>query len=201
MPHAKTGAAAASGQRPKAIHLPGETGIWIFIFGDMMVFALFFCTFAFYRAQDVALFQASQAQLNRNLGALNTLLLLTSSWFVAEAMQAVRNRRIKRAPLLFGAACFCACCFVVVKIFEYGEKIRAGITMGSNDFFMYYYAFTGIHLLHVTAGLVLLLRLSIRSRREPLDTTTLPLFESGASYWHMVDLLWVVLFPLLYLVK
>src|SRR5690606_21603109 len=72
-------------------HLPGEAGVWVFILGDMLVFSLFFCIFIYYRALDVELFLTSQAQLNQNYGAVNTLLLLTSSWFVVMALNAVRN--------------------------------------------------------------------------------------------------------------
>jgi len=185
----------------EAPHMPGELGVWLFILGDMMVFALFFCTFMYYRGLDSASFRAGQAQLNRNLGVLNTFLLLTSSWLVALAVQAVRKRQADRAPLLFGAAGVCACGFITVKVFEYSAKLQAGITPASSDFFLYYYVFTGIHLLHVVVGLALLVWLTLRSRHENESLSELSLYESGASYWHMVDLLWVVLFPLIYLMK
>ena len=187
--------AAARQQR-----LPGEAGVWAFVFGDMMVFALFFCTYLFYRGQQVQTFRAAQAQLDRNLGAFNTLLLLTSSWLVADAVHALRAGSPGRAPRRFAGAALCAAGFIAAKGFEYRQKLDAGLTPASSDFFMYYFVFTGIHLLHVLVGLAVLLWLRAASRRPGAGAADLRPFENGAIYWHMVDLLWVVLFPLLYLV-
>lgn len=186
---------------PRAKHIPGETGIWVFIGGDMMVFALFFGVFTYYRAQDVALYAASQAQLNIAWGAINTLLLLTSSLFVVLGVHAVRQRIRGVAPTMFALAMACGAGFAVIKFIEYGEKIRAGITLTTNDFFMYYYVLTGIHFLHLTIGMGALLYLWFLSRRPTHSESDISVLESGASFWHMVDLLWIVLFPLLYLMK
>ncbi|MGB0956143.1 MAG: cytochrome c oxidase subunit 3 [Panacagrimonas sp.] len=183
----------------KPRHLPGEPGVWIFILGDMTIFALFFMTFIFYRAQDPALFLESRTHLNQHFGALNTLLLLASSWFVIMAVNAARKRMTHIATRLFSAAWLCGLGFVVVKYFEWGEKISAGITLTTNDFFMYYYVFTGIHLLHLLIGLGVLAFLISISRRGNFDDRNMMMLEGGASFWHMVDLLWIVLFPLLYM--
>lgn len=181
-------------------HTPGEVGIWVFILGDMLVFALFFCVFTFYRAQNLELYLQSQATLNQAYGAINTLLLLTSSLFVALAVHAMRRNFRHVAPKLFALAFVCGLGFATLKFVEYGEKIRAGITLTTNDFYMYFYIFTGIHFLHLVIGMGVLIFLWHRSRQEAADKD-LMLIESGASYWHMVDLLWIVLFPLLYLMK
>lgn len=192
---------SAGGGGKSRPHLPGEPGIWVFILGDMTIFGLFFATFMYYRGQAPEVFAQSQALLNQNWGATNTLLLLTSSWFVVIALNAVRAGRMALSTRLLGAAWLCGLCFVVVKYFEWGEKLRAGHTLMSNDFFMYYYVFTGIHLLHLVIGLGVLLFLIAISRRTALDAKGLMVFESGACFWHMVDLLWIVLFPIIYLVK
>lgn len=182
-------------------HLPGEAGIWIFIFGDMLLFSLFFLMFLYYRNLDIDTFVSSQSLLNLNLGAVNTLLLLTSSWFVALGLHAARKAQSDSAAKLFSLAFLCGLGFGFVKYLEWGEKIRAGYTLTSNDFFMYYYVFTGIHFLHVIIGMGVLAFLVAKARAGKCLSEDVPTYESGGAYWHMVDLLWIVLFPLLYLVK
>lgn len=185
----------------KTQHLPGEAGIWVFILGDMVVFALFFAVFAYYRSLDIQLYTESQSTLNQNYGVINTLLLLTSSWFVVLAVQGVRKNQNTMARLFFAAGFLCGSGFALVKILEYREKIQHGITMMTNDFYMYYYIFTGIHFLHVIIGLSILMFLLLKTKQYSFTTKDIQTFESGAAYWHMVDVLWIVLFSLLYLVK
>lgn len=184
---------------PSSTHVPGEAGVWIFILGDMTIFAIFFSTFMYYRAHDPVLFRESEALLSKNLGTLNTVLLLTSSWFVVAAVSAVRSAKARLASRLFGGAWLCAMGFIVVKIFEWGEKFKEGITLTKNDFFMYYFVFTGIHLFHLALGMAVLTYLIVSSSRTERSAAQMMLIEGGASYWHMVDLLWIILFPLLYL--
>lgn len=191
----------ASDKVPEDRHLPGETGIWVLILGDMVVFAMFFLVFVYYRGYDIPLYARSQSTLNQGFGVLNTLLLLTSSWFVALAVQAVRRNRSTQSSKLLALAFLCGFGFVVVKIFEYAEKIRAGITLETNDFYMYYYLFTGIHLVHVLIGMGVLAYLQKKARAADCDAKTIGVMESGASFWHLVDILWVILFALLYLMK
>jgi len=181
-----------------ARHLPGEPGIWMFIFGDMLVFSLFFVTFAWYRNEDVELFRTAQAQLNQAFGVLNTFFMLSSSWFVATAVRMARHGRADSTAACFALAFLCGFGFAVVKLFEYGEKIGAGITPTSNDFFMYYYVFTGIHFMHVLIGMSVLAFMAVYARRGTC-ADKIRNIESGASFWHVVDLLWIVLFALLYL--
>lgn len=186
-------------------HIPGEEGVWVFIIGDMIVFALFFLVFIYDQGLDPETFTQSQATLNLHYGAINTLLLLTSSWFVVLALRAVRQNIVHRAKQLIVLAGACGLGFAVVKVLEYGEKIRSGYVLTTNDFFMYFYGFTGIHFLHLIIGMCVLVFLWSKCKSliavgdvKPGDIQT---FESGGAYWHMVDLLWVVLFPLIYLVK
>lgn len=167
----------------------------------MAVFALFFATFIFYRSADVALFNASQLQLNQDLGAINTLLLLTSSWFVVRGVNAGRESKLQSASRLFSLALLCGLGFGVVKIIEYSEKFQHGITPLTNDFFMYYFVFIGIHFIHVIIGCGLLLSMILHCRKHATGSANRLLLEGGASFWHMVDLLWIVLFPLIYLVR
>ena len=181
-------------------HLPGEEGIWVFVLGDMLLFSLFFGTFLYYRNEQVALFTQSQLELNQHYGAINTLLLLTSSWFVATAVQLYRKKETALAARLIGPAFLCGLGFAIIKIIEFSEKIGAGITLTTNDFFMFYFMFTGIHFVHVLIGLGVLAYLWSTARHKS-DGSAIRTLENGATFWHMVDLLWIVLFPLIYLLK
>jgi nitric oxide reductase NorE protein len=190
-----------SPRRPEK-HVPGEAGAWIFILGDMCVFAVFFSVYLIQRGHDPVLFAHSQEALNRNFGALNTILLLVSSLFVVLAIRAVRSPSQRRlAPRLVLGALACGGSFIVVKAFEYHEKIAAGITPATNDFYMYYFVLTGLHLFHLVIGMAVLIVLWRFSRKPELSKHQLAFFEGGACFWHMVDLLWIVLFPLLFLAR
>ena len=177
---------------------PGEPGIWVLIFGDLLVFSLFFTTFAYYRLADPRSFRLAQEQLNQGFGLLNTLLLLISSWAVAKAIGLARAGQGARARTLVTLAILLGAGFAVVKIFEYSEKLSAGIGPTTNDFFMLYFTFTGIHLLHVLAGLGALAFLRSRVIRPP-HPATVAAMEACGIFWHLVDILWVVLFAILYL--
>lgn len=189
--------AIAGGRR-----VPGEAGIWIFVLGDMAIFALFFAAYMLDRSAAVDLYNASQATLNRMLGAINTLLLLCSSFLVVSGVHALRLNAQGIARNLLTGALVCGLGFGALKVLEYSEKLGQGITPYSNGFYMYYYMLTGIHLLHLTIGIVVLALMIAATRRRAGDAAPgMRFIECGASYWHMVDLLWIVLFPLLYFVR
>lgn len=175
--------------------------MWVFIFGDMTVFALLFSVYLYYRGQDVAVFNESQLQLNQTFGVVNTLVLLTSSLFVVTAVRTVRRDDLKLARWLTYGAIMCGFIFVINKVIEYGEKISNGLVPATNEFFMYFYVMTGLHLFHVAIGLALLWFFIKLTRRPALSGRDMSYLEGSASFWHMVDLLWIVIFPLLYLVK
>lgn len=181
-------------------HVPGEGGIWFFIFGDLLFFATFFVTFIYYRAHDLLLYDQSQRMLSAPLGLANTLLLLTSSLLVATALRAFRQQRPALCRRLVLGAAFLGAGFVVNKAIEWSQKFSEHITIQTNEFFMFYFMFTGIHLIHVIIGLGVLLFLYRRVSVNPGAPATLAALEGGAAFWHLVDLLWVVLFALLYLV-
>jgi nitric oxide reductase NorE protein len=181
--------------------LPGEAGVWILIGGDLLLFSAYFLTYAFYRTDDIALYAQSQATLNQSYGALNTALLLTSSLFVAFGVRAIRAGPRRRIPGLFLAALACGFGFGIVKMIEWSEKFRLGLKVTSNDFYMFYFMFTGIHFAHVLLGMGALVFMIIIARRNRFNPRDITLIECGASFWHMVDLLWIVLFALFYLMK
>lgn len=186
----------------RARHVPGEAGVWVFLFADMSVFAVFFGAYLHARSKGPALFAGAQAALNKDFGALMTLLLLASSLLVVLAVRAMRSpaHRARAQWLVLGAVAG-GIGFVVVKGFEYHEKFAAGITPTTNHFFMYYFVLTGLHLGHLCLGLLVLAILWRLSRRPELTERQWVIFEGGGCFWHMVDLLWIVLFPLLYLAR
>ncbi|MEU2031099.1 cytochrome c oxidase subunit 3 [Nocardia amamiensis] len=177
-------------------HVPGEPELWMLILGDLTVFAVFFGIWAWQRAAQPALFAAGRDTLDTTLGLTNTLILITSSMAVACGLDHLRTGEPQRAARAYLAAAALGAGFVAVKTVEYHQHLAAGQTPATGDFFMYYFVFTGIHLLHVLAGLAGLVLLSRRCRsREPSRV----LFEGVGVYWHMVDVIWIVLFYLVYL--
>ena len=180
-------------------HIPGESSMWFFVIGDLIIFGAYFVAYVYYRGRQPALFLESQARLNLDIGAVNTVVLLTSSLFVALGTSAARRGKTAEGVRLFGIALALGAAFPVLKLFEYVPEIVAGVTPGTNLFFMYYFVMTGLHLCHVMLGLVILtfvLR-NLRGSAAP----KISFIETAATYWHMVDVLWLVLFALLYVMR
>lgn len=188
--------------RDNTPHIPGELGIWVFILGDMLMFSLFFIAYMVELRADVGLFNLSQQAVSVRLGTINTLLLLTSSYFVALAVSQIykASDTAGRARLYFALAWLCGLAFVVNKYMEWADKVEHGFTLTTNHYFIYYYVLTGVHLLHVLIGLCVLSYLWIVAGRPPSERQ-FSTFETGATYWHMVDFLWLILFPLLYIIR
>ncbi len=161
---------ASRGDRPgnSGHHLPGEAGIWVLVIGDLMVFGLLFLVFVFNRAQSLDLYKHSQTALSQMWGLVNTFLMLSSSWFVALGIRAFRGNDRAWTPPLVWCAFACAATFCIVKYFEWAAKFHAGITISSNEFFMYYFVLTGIHLMHVLIGMGVLAFMARYSKRGPL---------------------------------
>ncbi|MCV7176710.1 cytochrome c oxidase subunit 3 [Mycolicibacterium sphagni] len=183
---------------PVARRLPGAPSIWFFVIGDLLIFGAYFVAYMFYRGQDHALFLHSQARLNLDIGAINTIVLITSSLFVALGTSAARAGKSAEAVRLFGVGLAFGAAFPVFKLFEYVPEILGGVTPGTNLFFMFYFVMTGLHLCHVLLGLVII---SFVIRNLRTSAANIALAETGATYWHMVDVLWLVLFALLYLMR
>jgi nitric oxide reductase NorE protein len=180
-------------------HVPGASSMWFFVIGDLLIFGVYFVGYMYFRGQHHDVFLRSQARLNLDIGAINTVVLLTSSLFVALGTAAARTGNTANAvrgwviALAFGSA------FPLLKLFEWIPEITTGLTPGANLFFMYYFVMTGMHLCHVALGLVIMCFVirNLKTSAEP----KMSFVETGATYWHMVDVLWLVLFALLYLMR
>lgn len=186
-------------QRLPPAYMPGESSMWFFIIGDLLIFGVYFIAYMVYRGQNHELFLQSQQYMNQAIGIINTVILLTSSFFVALATESARSGNAAKAFKLIGVAIAIGCCFPVLKMVEWVPKLNAGLTPGENQFFMFYYLMTGLHLIHVVLGLVILCFV-MRSLRVS-TSVRIKFVESGGIYWHMVDLLWLILLALFYLMR
>ena len=178
--------------------LPGDEGVWFFIVADMCMFAVFFLLFMVGQAQDPDTYRESRAKLIPAIGLVNTLILILSGWFMARAVNAAQAGEWRLARRRIIHALLVGSCFGVLKIYEYSTKIAAGITIQTSEFFTYYFAFTGIHFLHFLIGIGVLL-VCLGKIGQADNPHRLKWIESSGNYWHMVDLLWMILFPMIYL--
>ncbi|HYD59485.1 MAG TPA: cytochrome c oxidase subunit 3 family protein [Noviherbaspirillum sp.] len=187
-----------SAPQPIHRHLPGDLAMWCFILAELLVFGVFFVVYAFTRANHVELFNASQLELDRTSGAINTLLLVTSSYFVVRAVEAIRRGGNTGCARWLTAAMGCGGAFLVLKLTEFAAKVGAGISMSTNTFYMFYLFLGFFHFMHVVLGMVILGAIVLKARRGGYSAADCAGVETGAAYWHMVDLVWIVLFPLVY---
>jgi len=178
--------------------LPGDINMWVMVLGDMVIFAGYFVIFMIYRSMNRQEFLHAQQHLNIAIGVTNTVILLTSSWVVALAVQAVRAGEFEKSTRLVLAGGVGGIAFMVLKGYEWASKIAAGHT-NSETFYSFYYVITGVHLLHVLIGLIVL-GVLVRELRNPAKRRPW-MAETGATYWHMVDLLWVIIFALFYVMR
>ncbi len=177
---------------------PGDLAIWIFILAELLVFGIFFLAYAFARRYHVELFDHYQATLDRTSGFINTLALITSSYFVVRAVAAVRGDDTRGCARWLWAAFAMGGVFVAVKLAEFGHHLGHGVSLSTNTFYMFYLSLTFFHFMHVLLGMVIVGFMALKAGRGGYGAADHHGVESGASYWHMVDLVWLVLFPLVY---
>ena len=182
-------------------HLPGDLAMWFFILAELSVFAILILVFAVTQALKPQMFSESRLLLNTSTGLAMTLSLLTAGLFAALAQEQVRRSRSRHGAVFLLMALLAASVYVVLKLTEYRHLLGSGLGMEHNTFFTLYWILTGFHFLHVVLGMVSLGWLAERCRRGLYDANTRSGFESGVLYWHMVDLIWVMLFPLVYVLS
>lgn len=180
-------------------YMPGDLAMWIFIIAELSVFALLFLLFSYMRSSNADLFLAGQQTLHPQAGLLNTLALLTSSACVAQAVHVIRQRQASALWWLL-LSIPVGSIYIVVKLWEYQQLAQQGYDLDTNHFYTGYFLLTGFHLLHVVLGIVILAFMSVRLWRGAYSPENMSGLESGACYWHMVDLVWIILFPLIYVI-
>jgi nitric oxide reductase NorE protein len=186
---------------PHRRYPPGDLAIWIFILAELLVFAVFFAAYAFARSGNVALFNTYQDTLDRRAALINTLALITASFFVVRAVAAIREDDSRGCTRWLLAAIGMGLVFVVVKGAEYAHHLGEGIHLGTNTFYMFYLSLTFFHFMHVLLGLVILAAVALKAHRGGYGATEHTGVETGGAYWHMVDLVWLILFPLVYVMR
>jgi len=178
---------------------PGQPDMWAFVIFEAFLFTAYFTVYVIGRTQHIDLYLQGQAQLDLRIGAFNTLVLLASSWSVARCVGAARHGAYRDALGNAYLTVFLGLVFLVTKVFEWRLEIGQGFTFTSNEFFTFYYFLTALHFLHLLIGLIVL-GIVIRELRSPLRRAQV-LVETGATYWHTVDFIWVMIFSLLYVMR
>jgi cytochrome c oxidase subunit 3 len=203
----------------ESLHAAGESGIdyagkkigmWIFLFTELLFFGGMFLLYSIYRSQYPSEFHVSAAEENLVMGTINTFILLTSSLFIALSIAAIKEGRKKLSLWLQSATIICGILFLVIKYFEWSDKIVKGIypdspvllNMGNGEtlFFGLYYVMTGIHGLHVLIGIIIIAIMLYFTQTDIITNKNFIKLENTGLYWHFVDIVWIYLFPLFYLV-
>ncbi len=179
--------------------LPGDFAIWIFIFAELSVFAIFFAAYAITRNTHLELFNTAQAHINKTYGYINTILLLTSGYCVALANSYIKEGRRTACTRFLAYAMILGAAFLAVKITEFHNDFANGITMSSNLFDMFYIFLTVFHFMHVIMGMTILSVVTYKSYTGKYSAAEHTGIETGSAYWHMVDLVWIILFSLVYI--
>lgn len=185
---------------PDAHKLPGDLAMWFFILAEMTVFAIFFFGYCWMYYSNTELFVSGQETLHPIAGLINTIALITSSYLVALAMIAAKNGNARLCQRGLLAAVLISVVYVVTKLWEYSILFEEGYRLSTNAFYMFYFFITGFHFVHVLLGMVILLIMTSSLRAPDYLPKNLSSLESGACYWHMVDLVWIILFPLMYVI-
>lgn len=178
---------------------PGGILLWIIIYLELITFGMALLAFAYYGMQEKEIFEASAAQLNKTIATINTVFLLTSGFLVAKSVSSFKAKNIAKTQQYLNFSILFGFGFLILKCVEYYLKIEAGLTMGTNSFYMYYWALTAFHWVHVLVGIVILLFMKYLIKKKK-ENYLVEDFEAGAAFWHMCDLIWLLLFPVLYLI-
>ena len=180
-------------------HIPGQPDMWAFVLFETAIFTGYFGVYLFNRSRHPDAFIPYQAHLDLRFGVFNTIVLLLSSWTVARCVQAARAGAYRRASTESGLTALFGVMFFTSKVFEWEHYVKQGDGVTSSEFFNYYFFLTGIHCLHLLIGFVVL-GIVIYQLRSPARQSQ-EIVETGATYWHTVDFLWVLIFALLYVVR
>jgi cytochrome c oxidase subunit 3 len=189
-----------------------KLGMWIFLVTELLFFGGLFCAYIIYRAWYPELYVAASVQLDTVMGTINTAVLITSSLTMALSIWAAQHNKQKLIIYNLIATIVLAFIFMVIKYFEYTHKFDLGIYPGeyytytgiahekANIFFSIYYMMTGLHGIHVVIGIGLIAWLAIKASKGAFNSAYYTPIEIVGLYWHLVDIIWIFLFPLFYLI-
>ncbi|MDR4987231.1 MAG: cytochrome c oxidase subunit 3 family protein [Bacteroidales bacterium] len=185
-------------------------GMWLFIFTELLLFGMLFVVYAVYRSMHPEAFRLAGEELDVVIGTINTVILLISSLTVAMSITAIQKGDKKRSLQLLTVTLLLAVVFLVNKYFEWGAKIEYGFYPGSESlhelgfgtilFFGLYFFMTGIHALHILIGIGLFVYVMVQMKNDKITQGDYVWLENTGLYWHLVDLIWIFLFPLFYLI-
>lgn len=195
-----------------------KLGMWVFIVNEILFFGGLFCAYIVFRAWYPELFQQGALELNKVWGGLNTIVLIGSSITVAMGIRSIQLNQVKGLKINLLITIALACIFLLIKAFEYHHKFELGLYPGAyynptpevaghlthpmaSAFFSIYYMLTGVHAVHVIIGIGLMIWLYIRTSKNEFSDKYFTPVEIVGLYWHLVDIIWIFLFPLLYLIE
>jgi len=191
-------------------YIGSKMGMWLFLFTEILFFGGLFLLYAVYRSSFSQEFYTTSAQLDMTIGAINTIVLITSSLTMAFSITAIKNGAARLSALYQLLTIIFALVFLIIKYYEWSAKIGHGIYPGSDAllsqgqgtiiFYSLYFVMTGIHGIHVLAGIVIIAVMINMTTKNKISEKDFVRLENTGLYWHFVDVVWVYLFPLLYLI-
>lgn len=180
------------------LYPPGGILMWIIIFLELFTFGIALIAMVFSGSDDMELFHNSSLKLNKTFGMINTIFLLTSGFLMAKSVEELKAGQKEKFKKLLLFAMLFGMLFLGLKSIEYYFKIEEGLGIGYNSFFTYYWMLTLFHVVHVVVGLVILASVYFGIKKKN-STTKIEDVEASAAFWHMCDLIWIILFPVIYL--
>jgi cytochrome c oxidase subunit 3 len=190
--------------------LASKTGMWLFLFTEMLLFGGLFIVYSVYRFRNAQAFHLAAGELSVTIGTINTIILLISSAMIAMSITAIQMKNKKFALFLLSITILLGLAFLVNKYFEWGGHIKEHIYPGSSIlalrgqgdvlFYGLYFFMTGLHALHIIIGLVFIAIITVKIFKNKITWDNYVLLENSGLYWHLVDLIWIFLFPLFYLI-
>lgn len=185
---------------PEQAYASAKLGMWLFLATEVLLFGGLFCAFAIYHHRYFEMFHEGSLHLNKWWGATNTVVLLVSSFFMAWAVDAAQHGDNKRVISRVNVTLLCAVLFMCIKAIEYSGKIQDGLFPPPNIFYGLYFTMTGLHGIHVLIGMGAIWWVRSLAKKGVYSETYYTPVEVVGLYWHLVDLIWIYLFPLLYLI-
>lgn len=178
---------------------PGGILMWIIIFLELFTFGMALIAMVIYGKNEPVVFHNSRLLLNTTYGTINTIFLITSGFFMAQSVVSLKKVNSKRSSSYLKLTMLGGLLFLAMKSLEYYDKIEAGLTVGYNTFFTFYWMLTLFHVIHVIIGLIILGSVFVGIKNKN-STTSFEDVEASAAFWHMCDLIWLLLFPIIYLI-